>query len=260
MRPWIRALFLTTLTIVAATLLGEETEPRDDVEMSLAFEAADAEVVKDLERYAVAGRKRIVDFFGLPFLAPFDFRVFPDRASFDGFFEAEWGIPETQCWWVAAGIGKGLIMLSPRVWATDACEHDGEDAAHVKGIVMHELVHVFHAQLNPGLEELEEIGWFIEGLATYVSGQLDDEDRIARLKAALDDGPLIERLEDGWSGPHRYGIAGTLVEVIDQRYGREVVKKLLRLDTEAEVLELLDVTENELLSMWRKHVTERGSG
>ena len=29
----------------------------------------------------------------------------------------------------AAGLAHDLVILSPRVWTTDACEHDGEDAA-----------------------------------------------------------------------------------------------------------------------------------
>lgn len=210
-------------------------------------------VMKDLS----TGRDRIRTYFGRDFALPFDVHVLPTRAAFDAFFRERWGIDETECWWVAAGLASDLVLLSPRVWATDACDHDPGDASHVREIVMHELVHVYHGQKNPGFEELEEIGWFIEGLATLVSGQLDDGRR-ERLRDALAAGEVeLARLEDAWSGPHRYAIAGSLVELIEATRGRDAVIDLLPARTESEILAAVGWTEEEMIAGWRRFVLDR---
>ena len=225
-------------------------------EMTVIATDDDAEVAETVTAYATKGRAKIRAFFGRPIAKPFQFHVLPSRAAFDGFFREKWKIEETQCWWVAAGISTDLVLLSPRVWSSDACEHDGEDEAEVRGIVMHELVHVFHGQSNAKLEELETIGWFIEGLATYVSGQLDEE-RMTSLRPAIEAGDAVPKsLERAWSGKHRYGVSGTLVQYIDRTYGREMIERLLPMTTEKQILGALELTEEELLERWRAFVLE----
>jgi hypothetical protein len=45
---------------------------------------------------------------------------------------------------VASGIANTLTILTPRVWKTEAAEHDPDDRDRFRELVAHELVHVFH--------------------------------------------------------------------------------------------------------------------
>jgi Peptidase of plants and bacteria len=158
---------------------------------------------------------------------------------------------------VAAGVADRLLILSPRVWKTEAVEHDPADAAHVREVVAHELVHVFHGQQNPigDFEGMDDLGWFVEGLATYVSGQLSHEHRGAAAEAIqAGKGPV--RLADAWSGRYRYGVCGSMVEFVDQRWGRETIANLLAVTKPEIALKLLGVTEAQFLEDWQKFVLE----
>lgn len=221
----------------------------------LAFTEVDAAVAEGLERDLDEGIRAVEAFFGRPFAAPFAVEVFPDRAAFTRSFPPEWGMPETDCWMVAAGVADALRILSPHVWTTDACEHDPRDAEHVRGIVVHELTHVFHGQHNPtgDFTGAEEVGWFAEGLAVVVSGQLETGHR-ASARQAVRQGAVPRELERAWSGPHRYGVCGTLVLYLDELLGRERLFELLAATTEGEILEAAGLSEEELLAEWQAFV------
>jgi len=181
--------------------------------------------------------------------------VYPSRDKFTAAFPPEWGMSETACWMVAAGVTDRMIILSPRVWEVEACEHDPNDAQHVQDIVVHELVHVFHGQHNPtgDFTGAEEVGWFVEGLAVHVSGQLG-HGHLAEPREAIEQGVAPTRLVDAWSGKYRYGVSGSLVAFMDQTYGREVIRRMLAVTNQAELLALAGVTEGELLDQWRQYV------
>jgi len=221
----------------------------------LEHDAVDAQTVEALRPVVDAGAQRVEAFFGEHFAETYRLEVLPDRAAFDRSFPPEWGMGETQCWMVATGVANALRMLSPRVWATQACEHDPADAVHVQGIVTHELVHVFHMQHNPTRDGtgLEAIGWFVEGLAVYVSGQLDEGHQLTAAEAlAVGAGPT--QLEDGWSGRYRYGVSGSLVAFVDETWGRDALRDLLTVTSEQQLLARLGTTEAELLDGWRASV------
>jgi len=201
------------------------------------------------------GRADVEAFFGEPFTEPVQILLLPDRAAFTGSFPAEWGMTQTQCWMVAAGVADTLHLLSPRAWADEACEHDANDERHVQGIVTHELAHCFHMQRNPTRDGtgLEPMGWFVEGLAVYVSGQLEEGHQLPA-RDAVEKGVEPKQLVDGWSGPYRYGVSGSLVQYVDLTWGREVLRDLLAVTSEAELLGVLGVTEEQLLTDWRAFV------
>lgn len=182
--------------------------------------------------------------------------VYPSRTAFSAGLKEAWGIPETACWMVGGADDHTLHLLAPDRWSEEACEHDGADLAHVRRVVTHELVHVYHGQLNPtpdvGL--LEEIGWFAEGVATYVSGQLEAR-HAGRAAEAIRTGQAPTRLADAWSGPFRYGVAGSMVAFIDDAWGREKLCELLRVTSQAELLATLGVDEAEFLDHWQAWVT-----
>ena len=259
------ACFLVLATVVmgcASSKTGEytsaKTDPLPKLDMELSYSAEDSEIATIIQSHLGQGHRAIDEYFELPFRSHFTMRILPSRAAFTEFFNEEWGIPETQCWWVAAGISTDLVMLSPRVWGTEACEHNPDDAAHIKGIVKHELVHVFHNQYNEKLIEYEDIGWFSEGLAVFVSGQLD-EGHLAEPREAIETGQVPQRLANAWSGKYRYGISGTLVQYIDATYGRDIVRRLLSAKSQDELLGVLGLSEDELLERWSEFVLTAGS-
>jgi hypothetical protein len=167
-----------------------------------------------------------------------------------------WGIPQTACWMVGAADDHTLVLLSPGVWDTDeACEHDPDDAGHVRRLIAHEAVHVYHGQVNPSddLGLLEEIGWFIEGLATWASGQLET-DHAGRAAEALAAGAGPRDLATAWSGSYRYGVCGSLVAFIDDRWGRPVLRRAMEVISQAGLLGLLDTDEETFLADWQAWV------
>jgi Peptidase of plants and bacteria len=157
---------------------------------------------------------------------------------------------------VASGVADRMVILSPRVWKTQAAEHDPADAEHIRELIAHELVHVYHGQHNPrpDFDGMDDSGWFVEGLAVYVSGQLERSHRTAA-RDALKVGKAPTRLADAWSGRYRYGVSGSMVEFVDKRYGRDVVKRLLAVVSNEEALKLLNTTEGEFLEAWKGRVS-----
>jgi hypothetical protein len=180
----------------------------------------DRDLIPILEADLQAGRQRIETFFGRPFEKAFNVEVFPGRAEFDALFRKRWQVPRTERWMVACGVADKLAILTPRVWKSQAVEHDPGDRTHMKELLAHELVHVYHGQHNPtgDFEGMDDLGWFVEGLAVYVSGQLDHGQRDAARKA-IAEGKAPTRLASAWSGKYRYGVCGSMVRFIDLRYG-----------------------------------------
>jgi hypothetical protein len=200
------------------------------------------------EQLVADQRARVEAFFGSPFPHTFETRVLPDRASFADFTAQRWGFRADECWMVAVGTGSVFAMIDPDAWPTQACEHDPNDAEHVRGIVAHELVHVYHGQHNadPEFDSMEELGWFAEGLAVYASGQFDEKRRTQAVAASIDAWP--ERLSDAWSGQARYAVAGAIAAWIDETYGRQALVDLLAASTTSGALSRLDVDEPTLLA------------
>lgn len=200
-----------------------------------------------------AGRKTVETFFGAPFPRPFETHVFVSRAELDLFAANRWKMPHTQCWMVAMGVGPAFVLLDPDDWKAEACEHDAGDAAHVRALVAHELVHVYHGQNNPRPEfdGLDDMAWLIEGLAVHASGQLDAA-RLAQARAALaKDGPP-KSLASAWTGNAAYGTCGTMAAFVEKRWGRAMLKKLMRATSNAEALKLLGMTEAQFLDAWAR--------
>jgi len=230
--------------------------PRRVARAGLVIEYTDADSagVPDLIAMLSAGRAAVQAFFGAPFAGRFTVRVFPDRASLTAHWAAAWGVPDlrTECWMVASGVAGELALLSPRVWKSEACEHEPADTASTRRVLWHELVHVYHGQHNPRptFDGMDDLGWFAEGLAVVASGQLDAEHR-GDARQAIAAGQSPARLATAWSGRWRYGVSGSLVEYVDRTWGRGVVTAMLADTTQSGLLARLGVTEEELLSRWR---------
>lgn len=194
-----------------------------------------------------AQQARVASFFGAPFPRDFETVVLPDRTAFADFTESRWGFRAEPCWMVAAGTGSVFAIIAPEAWATEACEHDAADAEHVRRLVAHELVHVYHGQHNadPEFDTMAPLGWFVEGLAVYASGQFDAERRAQAARTARDG--WSEHLERAWSGEARYAVCGAIAAWIDETRGRETLVTLLGARSTHEALDMLGSDEDTLL-------------
>jgi hypothetical protein len=216
-----------------------------------ADESLRASVQTDIEE----GLNRVEKFLGKPFPATFKVKVLPSRAAFDKIFKDRWGVDHTDSWAVAVGVADAFYLLSPRVWKTEATEHDPNDAGHIRRIIAHELTHVYNGQINPSkdFDGMDDLSWLIEGVATYVSGQMDEEHKGDDLEA-IKTGNTPKSLASAWSGRYRYSVSGSLVRYIDKHYGRQKLMEILRLTKQQEVLDDLHASEKQLLDDWRLSV------
>lgn len=261
-RVWCAAAGLCCGTAFSFPAEGAGTNGAED-SLSIIAEEPDREWTPWIVGACTEGMEKIKAFFGMPLARRVEVRVFPDRAALTAFWRSSWGVPDLQseCWQVASGTASTLALLSPRVWKTEACEHDPEDSLSAKLLVLHELIHVFHGQRNPrpGFEGMDDLSWFVEGLAAYASGQLDLI-HAGAARSAIDAGAGPSALATAWSGKYRYGVAGSLVKYLDRTYGRATLIALLPAGTEEDVLRTLGVGEESLLRSWRAWVLSQRRG
>jgi hypothetical protein len=222
------------------------------------FQSSDQERTQEYLALIEGGIQSVSEFFPNPFPKSFEVYVHPTRQSWDKKFQDAYQMPDfkSECWMVASGDGFQLNMISPITWDTAACEHRYSDKQATQKLIAHELVHVYHGQYNrsPDFMDVQGLDWFVEGLATYASGQLTSSRR-AGVSNLVAENKAPESLDDFWKGPQRYGLSGSMVEYIDRRYGREVLFSLLVFTKKAEVLNALKITEPELLAGWKRQVS-----
>ncbi len=73
-------------------------------------------------------------------------------------------------------------------------------------------------------------------------------------REAIRAGQAPKTLAKAWSGRDRYGVSGSIARYIDQRYGREKTRELLKVVNQQQALEALHTTEAALLEDWVNHV------
>lgn len=216
----------------------------------------------NLEEYLVYfenGKKSVASFFQNSYSNTFSIYIHPNRASLDSTWQKDWNMPDfkSQCWMVASGISDKLDIISPKLWDSIACEHRYSNTSKTQNLITHELVHVFHGQLcaSPDFSNVTGIDWFLEGMATYASGQCDSN-RVSEVKKAILDKNIPETLDTFWSGNLRYGLSGTVVMYLDSKYGREKLTRLLRYNNISEILNSLETTESEIINEWKNYMKE----
>jgi len=203
------------------------------------------------------GMLTVKTFFHSTYPQLFNVYVHPRRHSLDSAWQKDWNMPDfkSECWMVASGIATKLDMISPKQWDREACEHVYGETTKTQQLITHELVHVYHGQRNvsPDFSDTEGIDWFVEGLATYASGQCDSI-RLAEVKIALADDKIPKTLDQFWTGKLKYGLSGSMVMFIDKKYGRSKLSGLVPFRKKSELLNALQTTESELLQGWQKFV------
>ena len=222
----------------------------------LEYVAADRAVAQSLVPMIDRGRGIAEQFFGTTYPSSFVVRVFPDRTSLTARWRVAWNQPtlQTECWMIAGGWATELDILSPSVWRTEACGHEGSNSSHVANVVAHELVHVLHGQRNSAfLSLLATSPWIVEGMAAFASGQWATE-YAGSARATVSAGFAPETFAALWTSPANYALAGSVFAYVNQRFGADAVRQVLTVRTEAELLTALSTDATALLREWRAWV------
>lgn len=223
---------------------------------TLHYDATDTQAVR-IQAYAGMGIKELEGFFGKKFKNQVNIYLFKTREQLDKQWQNAWGIPgfKSECWMVGSGLASRLDLLSPAAWKEQACEHDPNDQVEIKRLVYHELTHVLHSDFNRSREfdDINNIDWFVEGLATYASGQLD-EGRYGDMAQYVKQTGGPGALSEFWKGQHKYGLSGSIVSYIDRVYGRALLSRLLEYNDVKDILSDLKLTEEQLIEAWKASV------
>ena len=134
--------------------------------VSLRYADPDTALVASMIPIVESELARVTNFLGVSTQRSFPIVVWPDRQRFRDRFHVLFNeVP--QCWVIAFGLASGVDMLPPRLWE---CGHSVLSAEFLPLLLAHELTHVVHQQ-QPGFGYGDDMRWFLEGLAVYVSGQ-----------------------------------------------------------------------------------------
>lgn len=245
---------LLCLSLISSGVSKKEWKRIQLETYSIQYKEADEEFLNEYQSFFDKGKTSVEAFFGTPFKGDYTIYIHPTRESLDSTWQKDWGFPgfNSQCWMVASGVADRLDVISPKRWDSLSCEHVYTESTKTQNLITHELVHVYHGQLNksPDFSEVNGLDWFIEGLAVYASGQCDAE-RIKEVKLALDKNEIPEELNRFWSGPLKYGLSGTVVMYLDQEYGRDRLNSLLQFSDIQDLTRMLAISEAELIEGWK---------
>ena len=222
------------------------------------YTASDKSHILEYNKLIDEGIISTISFFKDTFKNRFVVNVHPNRKSLDAQWQNDWNMPsfKSECWMVASGIAARLDIISPSIWDTESCEHNYSDKNKTQALITHELIHVFHGQFckSKDFGEFVNMDWFVEGLASYASGQCDSS-AIAEVKKAYMANSLPDKLDKFWTGKLRYSISGAVVMFIDKKFGRNILKEVMKCSKLTEVLILLKCTEPEFISEFKMYIT-----
>lgn len=252
-------IILTSLLLISWKNLENNWTSEKEKKYTIIYTSTDKSNIKEYKRFINNGIRHVETFFNTSYHEKFNVVIHPNRQSLDSTWQKDWNLPEfkSECWMVSSGVASKLDMISPKLWDKQSCEHIYSETKRTQQLITHELVHVYHGQINisPDFSNVEGIDWFIEGIATYASGQCDTL-RIVEVKKAISENKIPKSLDNFWSGKIKYGLSGSVVMYIDKKYGREKLKELLPTNNKKKLLSTLKITETELLNEWQKYIQD----
>jgi hypothetical protein len=238
------------------------TSPEDDAGtwryltangVKLGYTTADSGEAPSLLAAAVRGRAMIEAFAGVSLGDVVLTHIHPSRATLEPDWQQTFGTPPGgfQCWMIANANRSTVMMLSPRVWASDSCGQPRGDSVAARSVLAHEMMHTLHRRTYPDslFRGMNQSGWLYEGIAVYSSGQMAEryDSQVAGAVAAGEPATLASVL----TTERGYAVAGSIVRYIDRKYGRAVLTDLMRRQGNPDILTRLGVTEAALLAEWR---------
>lgn len=228
---------------------------KKEKDFSIYYREKDQPQIDQYDSLIKNGLRTVRKFFGTGYKSQFAVYVHPDRSSLDSTWQHDFKLAgfQSECWMVASGISDKLDMIAPQQWKTQSCEHDYSNKEETQRLITHELVHVFHAQNNKSKDfsESDNLDWFAEGLATYVSGQLTIQ-KLDQVKQAVKENKTPSSLNDFWKGNLRYQLSGSTILFIDKTYGRKKLMKLLPYTKKSEVIAELNTSEEKFVQAWKQ--------
>jgi len=251
------ALFILTIVIVGWAVIESGWMVEKYRGYTMYYQQEDTKHKNEYQILIDSGMQLVKSFFGEGYKNSFTIALHPNRASLDSTWRKDWNMPtfKSECWMVASGVASRIDMIAPAKWDQYSCEHHYADKEKTGQLITHELFHVYHGQLNisPDFSDVNNIDWFVEGLATYASGQCDTSG-IAAIKKMIAADKVPASLDKFWTGPMKYGLSGSVVLYIDHTYGRNKLKELLRFNTLNQILEALGTTETDLIRSWKSYI------
>lgn len=223
---------------------------------ALEYIGADRAVAESLVPMIDRGRQTAEQFFGTTYSATFVVKILHDRDALNLRWRVAFQQPslQTRCWEIAGGWATEFDILSPAMWNSQACGHDGTNANHVANVVAHELVHVLHGQRNPSFFSIAaSTPWILEGLAAYASGQWAVE-YASSARSALSGGFAPTTFAEIWTSSANYALAGSVFAYIHQHFGTDAVRRLLTVGSEEALLTSLSTDATTFLQDWRAWV------
>ena len=138
--------------------------------------------------------------------------ILPDRATMNELKGRE--VPP----WIVAWTGKtDIYILEPESYGKSS-GHTYTPENYLQTL-KHELVHCF---TNVVTGFAQEPLWLIEGLAIYLSGQLNQKKRPEKLRR------FLQQQKDHRDDPNIYAESGFAVEFLIEKYGQEKLLTLLK--------------------------------
>ena len=214
----------------------------------------DADAVAPAYKYAMAGLRKGLRFFGLPREFPLiNLFIAPDRKEYDRLV-AHLAKTPTNKGRLGQPQGHDLYLISPNAWPADVhpdyLTADGVcDKKVYRQFIEHELIHMIEEYSSPkGAMEIRP-RWWSEGLAVYATGQY--KDRLTRkcLKEDLAAGrfPAITELK----GRDAYVWGWSLVRCIEKLLGRQALKKVMVSSCTQDILGVLNLPKKKFEREWR---------
>lgn len=220
---------------------------------------ADQSRVETYRAGVSAGVANAETFAGLHFQSGFGLHVYPTRVSLTTYWRTAWNDPalDPQCWMIASSNRESIAFLSPRIWTSENCGHDGNSTAYVSRVIAHETIHILQAQNNPAadINAVQQTKWLNEGVAVLGSGQFDD-DQAQVVRQLVQGGFVPASLAAIWTGQQGYAVSGSLTKYIDTRWGRGSLRQIILKTNNADILTVLGVSESELISAWKQSVLQ----
>ena len=121
---------------------------------------------------------------------------------------------ETEDWVVGWVEGNRIFMLHRDSYETETS--NTYNSKYYGATLKHEIVHVFHRNLSKNKMPL----WLTEGIAIYLSGQVDMKEPVDTLKEFLD----IEKYDQG----NIYKESGFVIKKLIDKFGKEKLIELIK--------------------------------